>query len=1102
MGRTKKIKRISFSGFCAAFALFMLLPLIMPAQFYYGSQQNFGRSRVSFSDFLWTYYRFEDFDTYFYLNGEHLAAYVAWVAKRDIPEMAGKLETSLQDKLQFVIFNRLTDLRQSNIGLHEETQYNYNTGGITHIVGRRIFLYFNGDYNHFNRQIRAGIARVLLEQAIYGGSIGTQIATSATQRMPEWYVNGLISYLAEPWSVETDNIVREAFLTNRYKRFNQLEGLDAMYAGHSIWRYVAGKYGDAVLSNLVYMTRLGRNLDSSLIYVLGISFKTLLEEWEAHYRELYEPSREDLPPAFKTLELRNRKDEVYQQLRISPGGQYAAYVSNHQGRYRVLLHHMESGKKQVVLRGGYRLEEIIDYSYPLLAWHPRQELLAIITEEKGLVNLWFYNVADEERTQQYMFNFDKILDFSYTDDGFHFVFSGIQKGKTNVYSYHIPSNSFEQITHGVFDDRAPVDFNQSGRVIFSSNRPPDSLNLRTRLDFQDPAASHSLYMLNQNHGNRPLRRLIAEPLSNQVQPIRYSQGHFAYLSDESGFLNRHIGRFDSVIAFVDTITHYRYFVEAMPLTAYQANIESFDIERQSGLLGEIVNHHGKYHIRFDPLKPPKDLRPEKQKFTPWMRKLAGIADDKDESDDAAPAKPAARQKRFRSVMSDEFEKELFTTTPEQIETTLHTDSISIRLPRRLQAIDEKEDPGFVIPKRRIYNTEFFIDQTVTQVDFSYLVATYQPFTGGRSPLYLNPGLNAFFGISLTDLLEDYRITGGVRLNTSFINNEYVISLRNYKHRLNKEYVFYRQALDEYRESPEIRNRYFLVRHRIHEFHYILTWPFTRVLKAKGSLIYKHDKALHLATDQLALQQDDRTRNWGGLKLELIYDDSKSLGINLFNGTRAKLFGEYYQGITGEHNNMIVLGIDVRHYLPIHRNFIWANRLAASTSLGNNLLMYYLGGVDNWLLPRFNQDMQIDYSKPYAYQTVATNMRGFHQNIRNGNSFFVLNSELRFPVFRYLLNRPIRSQFINDFQIVGFADLGSAWTGWHPLSPDNHLFKKYFAQGPVSGWIEMQKEPLVAGLGTGLRTSILGYFVRADLAWGFEDDKFGEPVFYLSFGMDF
>ena len=63
---------------------------------------------------------------------------------------------------------------------------------------------------------------------------------------------------------------------------------------------------------------------------------------------------------------------------------------------------------------------------------------------------------------------------------------------------------------------------------------------------------------------------------------------------------------------------------------------------------------------------------------------------------------------------------------------------------------------------------------------------------------------------------------------------------------------------------------------------------------------------------------------------------------------------------------------------------------------------------------------------YIFQTVVTNMRGFIQNIRNGNNFMVINSELRFPVFKYLLNRPIRNDFIANFQTVGFLDVGTAW----------------------------------------------------------------------------
>jgi hypothetical protein len=50
------------------------------------------------------------------------------------------------------------------------------------------------------------------------------------------------------------------------------------------------------------------------------------------------------------------------------------------------------------------------------------------------------------------------------------------------------------------------------------------------------------------------------------------------------------------------------------------------------------------------------------------------------------------------------------------------------------------------------------------------------------------------------------------------------------------------------------------------------------------------------------------------------------------------------------------------------------------------------------------------------------VRGFSQNIRNGNNFAVFNSELRLPFFRYLAGHPLASGFLNNFQVVGFADV--------------------------------------------------------------------------------
>jgi hypothetical protein len=114
------------------------------AQFYNGSQLSFGKSRVQFGDFFWTYYRFDKFDTYFYLNGKELAQFTAEYADKHIKEIELQLQSSLEEKIQFIIFNNLSDLKQSNIGLYGDWDY-YNTGGVTRIIGGRVMIFFDGN---------------------------------------------------------------------------------------------------------------------------------------------------------------------------------------------------------------------------------------------------------------------------------------------------------------------------------------------------------------------------------------------------------------------------------------------------------------------------------------------------------------------------------------------------------------------------------------------------------------------------------------------------------------------------------------------------------------------------------------------------------------------------------------------------------------------------------------------------------------------------------------------------------------------------------------------------------------------------------------------
>lgn len=162
----------------------------------------------------------------------------------------------------------------------------------------------------------------------------------------------------------------------------------------------------------------------------------------------------------------------------------------------------------------------------------------------------------------------------------------------------------------------------------------------------------------------------------------------------------------------------------------------------------------------------------------------------------------------------------------------------------------------------------------------------------------------------------------------------------------------------------------------------------------------------------------------------------------------------------------------------------------------------MGGVDNWLFQKIDNSLPDLDTAIFKHQTFMGPMRGFYINSRNGNSFALMNAELRWPVFKYFMKKPIKSDFVDNFQLIGFFDAGSAWTGKTPYSNENLFNQTTVSQNPITVTIKNNKEPIIYGYGFGVRSRVLGYFLRADWAWGVDDGRVLPRVFYLSLNLDF
>ncbi len=1098
--------------------LAVLVPALLEAQFYNGSQTDFGKNRVQYQDFKWQYMRFEKYEVYYNIGGRELAVYTARAAKTHIADIEKFLDFTLEERIQFVVYNKLEDFKQSNAGLINDD--GSNVGGMTRIVGRKVFIYYEGDHLKLEQQIRAGIAEIIINQMMYGGNMRDMVKNSTLLALPEWYVSGLVSYIAVGWNTDIDNRVRDGIMSGRYRKFNHLTGEDAAYAGHSIWYYIAEKYSPAVIPNILYMTKVSRNVESAFLFVLGVNMRILTIEWQNYFSEKYSMNDTTrVMPTMKPVLEKPKQTRTYSQAKVSPDGRYIAYVSNELGQVKIWLQDLATGKKKKIFKDGQKLDRINDYSYPLIAWHPTGSILSWIYEKEGETFLDFYTIEDGSKIEKPIFNFIKIIDYAYSPNGQQLVMSAVTRGQTDIFVYNIAGGGQVQITNDIYDDLNPRFVNGGRDIIFSSNREGDTLG---KVDPDVHLNKYfDLWLYNWQEKSNVLRRVTNTPMVNELQAQPWDSTHFTFLSDKNGIRNRYVGYFDSAVAYIDTATHYRYFASSIPVTNYSYGILEQEITPAANKLSEVMYHDGRYYIYVENMPAFSELAAVRTKNTTYRDRVYELTKIEREIDSLEQIKkqtavpkitppvvkeetPVPLDSGKIDIRNYEFEGK----EPKRIDNRIPPPPVVKNNDTSATDSTPPVKDQFLLPIVRNYKIQFSTEYVISQLDNSYLNAGYQRFSGGGAPIYLNPGFTGLFKIGMTDMLEDHKMVGGVRLSGDLNNNEYIFFYEDRTKRWDKSLMLHRQALPSLNPNNPSRIH-------THEGRYGLKYPFNEVLSVRGYFGYRNDRRTFLATDLFSLNRKNQYNNSANIKFELVFDNTIKRGLNLYNGMRFKIFVETFQGLDSVvqakistnkwfKNDLYIVGFDFRHYQKVHREIIWANRVSAATSFGHEKLVYYMGAVDNWLMPRFNPSVQVATNQNYTYQTLATPMRGFWQNIRNGNSFAMINSELRIPLFRYLFNRPLRSDFINNFQVIGFGDIGTAWTGKSPYDPSNSLNTQVigFPGNPITVILNSHREPIVGGYGIGLRTRLWGYFIRLDWAWGVENGIVQPRVTYLSFSYDF
>jgi hypothetical protein len=1108
-----------------------LLPAFSSAQV---NSVEFGKNRVQHKKFIWKFYQSPNFNTYTNQGGVELGKFVAQVAEEELRSIENFIEYSLQRRANIVIYNSYNDYKSSNIGLGSDWQ---NAGGITKLVNNKIVVYFDGNHDHLKRQVREGIARVLTDNLLFGDDIGEFASNQALLDLPKWLVDGYVSYAGEAWSTEKDDELKSAILGGRYNSFYQFAFEKPILAGHAFWYYIGEKYRKENITYLLYLARIYKNLNNACLRVCKKKFKEVLADFMQYQQEVYSKDirqRRNQPKGQLNVSEDISKNDYFRfQANPNPKSSTYGVVEFKKGQYSVKL--MENFyDARTLLKIGVRTNQgDINPNYPILAWDGKGTRLLVAYWEKGKIKMFVYDViAKYKRYKQEIEGLDQLLDASFMLDANTLVLSAVKNGHSDIYTYKIEENKLTQITNDIYDDLDPtfVSFPNRSGIIYSSNRPdPLAPNQDTVLPSKYRFNIYMVDILNDSK-QKQLAKLTDLKMGNARFPMQYNTNHFTFVSDENGIGNRWAGffatqrngldtlyyigdellrnpspkEFDSTLVAwqkqePDSVSYFQVYKDStytFPITNYQSTLLETRIAGNNGLVSE-VRREGDFKFLYK-LKVDEQALAKRNvnaRPTEYIRKLTA---EKKVLDGRAIIYNKKAAVDTAKKAKDFFQNEFADEKP---------DSSSVAIQNQLLAAQPKTS---VLNSSRLfdYRLKFSSDYALVGFTNSILINRYQPYGGGSGPIQLNNGndFNFTFRVGTSDLMEDQKFVGGIRFGTNLSDKDVFFTYQNLRKRFDWGLTYYRSNVSNFYNSSFNTMLY------TNLYQVNVTYPFNEVKSLRATVGLRTDRGVLRSYDNNsglpdpnALKYNDTLSKYIVSRFEYVHDNTVSPTQNIWNGLRYKIYLDVnmptLNTALGNGKATMNLGFDGRYYHKIYRNFIWAGRAAGDFSWGGQKILYYLGGVDGWISPKFNNN-QPAADQTYAFQSLTLNMRGYNQNIANGNNAVVINSEFRFPVFSTLINRPINNAFLRNFQLVQFLDLGTAWNGKYNgikrpgeviTAPNTPVLVRIDAGG---------LGPFAGGYGFGVRSTLLGYFMKLDAGWPMKGIFLGKPVWYFSLGFDF
>ena len=551
-----------------AFALAMFFFLESNAQ---QTREVFGQNRIQYKTFDWKYLSSENFDVHFYGERRKVAEEALQYLESEFDRITDLLGFYPYQKTKVFLYNSITDLQQSNIGLNH---IRYSAGGETEFVKPYVEIAHPGNLEEFKQELIFKMSDLLVNEMMFGGSLKDMFQNSVLLNLPEWFVEGTSYYVAHGWDGEMDDYVRQLVKTNGVKKALKVSGKESALVGQSIWNFIVEKYGKSSINNILNYTRIIRNEEKSILITLGVPFKQLMLDWKTYYGDMERKVSQSYISVADSARFseNHRRTLTYTTVKISPDGKKVAYAENDRGKFVVKVKSLENGKETIILSGGNRvIKQTVDYRIPLLSWADANTL-GVIGVRQGQYIFWLYDLNTRTKLPRELDKFSNIRSFNFSNNGRLVIVSADFEGQNDLFLLSSRRDRTKRLTNDKFDDLDPAFIPNSNTIVFSSNRTTDSLASSVK-GLQKLSPNYNLFLFNIDTTISSLRR-VTNTLSKDFHANALDENNFYYLSDQRGIVNLFKYNMGSGIY--------------SQLTNFNSSIKEYDVNYENKMLAVVL----------------------------------------------------------------------------------------------------------------------------------------------------------------------------------------------------------------------------------------------------------------------------------------------------------------------------------------------------------------------------------------------------------------------------------------------------------------------------------------------------------------------------------